>query len=218
MKSTILKGVVISALVSSASLAVAANTQQSTSPVQNFYVGANVGYLHTPWKDTVGTGHADPAIPDFDNWKNGNGGLGFGADLGYMFQPWIGVEAGWMHTPTVKVTVTPPGVPVALPETVINNNAFYAAVKLAHGLNVTNLSLFTKAGIGYQNTDVKNGGDKINNADTIGFFGSIGLDYAATQNIHVDGSVTLLTGYAKHDSHKFTTDLSYFNVGLSYHF
>ena len=215
MKSNIVKKAILSALVSAASCALAANHQESSGSMQKFYVGANIGYLHTPWKDIVGTPQSAPALND---WKNGNGGLGFGANLGYMFQPWVGIEGGWIHVPTVKVTVVPQGVPAPLPESEIKNNAFFTAIKLQHSLGATNLSLYTKVGLGYQDIEVKNGGVMIKNTNPIGVYGAIGVDYSVTQNILIGGSVSFLNGYTKHDKNQFATDLSYFNVGVSYLF
>ncbi len=215
MKSKIVKGALLSVLVSAASWAIAAEDhQQSSDPMQKFYVGANIGYLHTPWKD--GSDVQIVETISFSNWKDGNGGLGFGANLGYMFQPWIGIEGGWINVPTVKVTVT--AYKRQNPETEIKDNAFYAAMKLQHGLNVRNLSLYTKVGLGYQDVDVKNGGGMINNTGPIGVYGAVGLDYCVTQNILIDGSLAFLNGYARHDKGQFATDLSYFNVGVSYLF
>jgi opacity protein-like surface antigen len=214
MKSNMVKGAVLCVLVSAVSWAVAANHPQSSDPMQKFYVGANFGYLHAPWKD--GSDVEIPGTISFSDWKNGNGDLSFGANLGYMFQPWIGVEGGWMYVPTVKVTVTAHG--YTSPPTEIKDNAYYAAMKLQHGLNVRNLSLYTKVGLGYQDVDVKNGGGMINNTGPIGVYGAVGLDYGVTQNILIDGSVSFLNGYTRHDKGQFATDLSYFNVGVSYLF
>lgn len=133
-----------------------------------------------------------------------------------MFQPWIGIEGGWLYVPTVSVNVSALG--VQYPATDIKTNAFYTAIKLQHSLDVTNLSLYTKVGLGYQDVDVKNGGGMINNTGPIGVYGALGLDYCLTHNIVIDGSLTFLNGYTRHDKGQFATDISYFNVGVSYLF
>lgn len=213
MKNKILFGALTAALIGSVSITFAAQGAPATNAGQ-VYAGVNAGYMSTPWRDTIGGDANGPAR--FTDWKNGNGGFGLGAYVGYMLQPSFGVEVGVEHAPTVKTTVKVDGIP--FPESVIKNNAFYAAVKLIHKVGLNNTNLFAKAGIGYQNLNVQNGGGKMNSADTFGFYGAMGLDYAVTSQIHIDGSVSYLTGYAKHSVHKFTTDLVYYNVSVGYYF
>lgn len=54
IKIKIVKAALYSALVSATSWAMAAEDhQQSSDSMQKFYVGANIGYLHAPWKDAA---------------------------------------------------------------------------------------------------------------------------------------------------------------------
>ena len=209
MKSRVLKSVICMALVGASSVAMA-DQHSTTSQLHNVYVGVNLGYMSQPWRDTIGGDQAGRV--SFSNWKNGNGGFGFGAYAGYMLQPHLGLEAGWTHAPTTKTTVTAEG--RAFPETEIKNNAFYAAVKFTQKIGIQNTNVFGKAGVGLQSIKIKNGGGTVNDADTFGFYGALGLDYSATSNIHIDGSISYLTGFAKHSTHKFSTRLFYYNVSL----
>lgn len=64
-------------------------------PDNGVYFELSVGYAGLDWAD-----HYNYLDPDF--YSSGGGGFTFGADLGYQFNQYFGLELGWFWLPRVR--------------------------------------------------------------------------------------------------------------------
>jgi len=113
------------------------------APVEDsyFYVEGNIGYASQDFTDATFIG----AGPGFFG-PGSEGGWAYGADLGYMFNQYIGLEAGWTYLPRFANTSGNLG---NVGYDLRSTNGTWFVVKLVAPLT-ERLDGFFKAGIGYR--------------------------------------------------------------------
>jgi hypothetical protein len=208
---TLLKSVLLTSALLTSSLAFSQTPAQGDT-ASKFYVGANVNYTHSDWKAMLGANGTA-----FTDWKNGTGGVGFGAYAGYMLTNHIGAELGWNKSPTVDVSVTYTGPKTA---TKISTNMFYAAFVMANKMpGVSNLSMFLKVGPGFQKVHINNDASGLLNSMTaVGLYGATGVTYAATPNIGISLQAAGLSGQTDHNKGEFSTNPYIYSLSVAYLF
>ena len=109
-----------------------------------FYVEGNVGYASQDFAGSPfmgGPGAVGVLGP------GSQGGWAYGADIGYMFNQYVGAEVGWTYLPRFGSTSTGSAVPGSF--ILRSTNGTWIVLKLVAPLT-ENLDAFVKAGLGYR--------------------------------------------------------------------
>lgn len=184
----------------------------------NFYVGGRVGYGNNYWDNL----DYDIAFVDYDGDRiratrsTKHTGFAGGVEIGYAFNKFLAVEAGFMGLPRAKVNhqytvngqpfvTTFNGVPnYGYFDRSINNYAFDISGKISISfLGVDNVGLFAKAGVGFLQSRFKHNYD-----------GGYGYAYGAS----VLGSTFYLNPYEFYDSGYYGQHRNISNTNLTYGF
>lgn len=129
------------------------------APVDSyFYVEGSVGYAFQDFSNQASNVFATGAVPPpttapstGPNSDGATGGLAYGADFGYMFNQYIGVELGWTFLPRFTATAPPGFLLMGFPTGLQfrNAGAAWGVAKLVAPLT-ENFDAFFKAGVSYR--------------------------------------------------------------------
>lgn len=128
---------------------------QQQQPSENaIYLEGQLGYAFVDWSDFNSNNViGNSATANYAVTSNGNGGLSGGADLGYQFAKYFGVEGGWVYLPTVDARGTGNAVNSATVPTTsttdVSSWALYLAAKIMLPL-YDGINLYGKAGAAYR--------------------------------------------------------------------
>ncbi len=201
--------------ISSASIAGGdACMAQPASFTPHAYAEVMGGYANTAWENTTGTGDGTNAVLDYT--KNDNGGFVWGGDIGYQWTSWMAFELGGFMLPTTDITVTPNQEPSSSGD--IKGSIIYLAGKLSHPIK-DNMSLFTKAGVNYQDTRASDSLQfGISSNHYFGPFFGVGISYAFKPNLYAKVEYDRASGQADHSNDDYAPNPNIFVAGLGYSF
>lgn len=119
----------------------------SMAPSTGVYIDVDAGYAYTPWvtDQTTHIVNLESLAGTTVSYTNKNGGFTAGADLGYKFNQYFGLEAGWEYLPQFKATYS--GTTAGTIK--VNSGLAYAAFKLSAPL-YHKLAAFGKLGAAYR--------------------------------------------------------------------
>ena len=190
---------------------------QPTGFKRHAYAEVMGGYADTGWKNISGSG--DPQYVTLNYTKNDNGGFVWGGDLGYQMTSWFAIELGGFKLPTTDISVVPTNGPSASGD--IKGSIVYLAGKLSQPIN-NNMSLFTKAGVNYQDTNasdaLSSGSDGIKSNTYFGPFFGVGLSYTFKANLYAKVEYDRASGQANHNDQEYAPNPNIFVAGLGYTF
>ncbi len=215
-------GVVASLGMSSNTLAYFGETAAYDYP-SGFYLGLQLGYAQTWWKDLNGLTDAGLFIFDGSAGSTAAGRVLFG----YEFNEFFAVEMGYAYFRSGIVTVA--DTPIAGPNAEVYNKRMKSSTIDAVGkisLPLDNgFRLYTKAGIHYTMSNgaptfiggapwvVDDPNRKVANVT----FG-VGVGYAVTPAFSVDASWVYYRGNSDLSSDKYYPDTDFYSLGLTYKF
>ncbi len=126
--------------------AIAGGPHMPPAPVADsyFYIEGNFGYADQDFADTnVNT--VSSTIPVESN--GGSGGIAYGGDIGYMFNQYWGLEAGWTYLP--RFTNLGEATNVNLGWKLYNTQGVWMVAKIVAPVT-ENVDVFFKAGVSYR--------------------------------------------------------------------
>ncbi|MCB1827241.1 MAG: outer membrane beta-barrel protein [Coxiellaceae bacterium] len=144
-------------LGTTAAMAGGPDVMAAPAPVDSyFYVEANVGYAFQNYVNqasaAVGTVGVQILPLSGVQGDGASGGLVYGADFGYMFNQYIGLELGWTYLPRFAntfVSNVTAGATGLMGVSLRNAGAAWGALKLVAPLT-ENFDAFFKAGVSYK--------------------------------------------------------------------
>lgn len=179
MKKTLCVLATASAFAATAAIAGGPGPMAPPAPmsVAGVYINANAGY--GSW------GINAPSDVD-------HSGFMFGANLGYQFNEYFAVEAGYMYLPEVKGTTTIFGNTFNVQ---IDNYAIVAALKAMYPFT-PEWSIFAKLGTAYTHGSVSvNGSGSLADQSQWNFYAAAGVEYSFNPNVSVNvQAVVIPTG------------------------
>ena len=191
---------------------------QPTGFKRHAYAEVMGGYTDTGWKTITGTQLTSTLTLDYT--KNDNGGLVWGSDLGYQITSWFAIELGGFKLPTTDVSVVSTDPTFTSPGD-IKGSIYYLAGKLSQPIKY-NMSLFTKAGVNYQDTNttdnLSSDSDGINSNTFFGPFFGVGLSYTLKNNLYAKVEYDRASGQANHKDDEYSPNPNIFVAGLGYTF
>ncbi|MBV52664.1 MAG: hypothetical protein CL816_01200 [Coxiellaceae bacterium] len=190
---------------------------ESNSFARHAYLEVMGGYADTAWENTTGTQLSSTMTLDYT--KNDNGGLVWGGGIGYQWAPWVAAELGAFMLPTTEASIQFNGNTVASGD--IKGSIIYLAGKLSHPVK-EHISLFTKAGVNYQDTNAddafKSGSNGINSNTYFGPFFGVGMSYSLKSNFYAKLEYDRASGQANHSDDEYAPNPNIFVAGLGYTF
>ena len=164
-----------------------------------FYGNIASGYAITDWQNLLPSSH-------YTLTKNKNGGFSWGGSIGYNLRPWLAIELGSYKIPTTKVTTNG----------TIKEDIYYLAGRMSHELSPS-LSIYNKAGLGLQNTRIKEVA-YANSNTTVGPFFGVGINYNITHNLSSTLELDQASGHSDHDKYEFSANPTLVLAGIGYRF
>jgi len=182
-----------------------------TAPAPSYagiYVEGNAGYAVRNWLNDPLTVYGI-ARNSLSSHSNARGGFTGGVDVGYQFNQYFSVEAGWMYLPQVKGTVANT---VTIKTT---SGLAYAAGKGSLPI-YENTYIFAKMGAAYVYNRISNSGAHSRFWKPMW---AAGVQYYFNPNLSMNVQYMSVAGYHGTSTSKFTTpDANLFTVGLGYKF
>lgn len=188
------------------------------------YIEGNVGYALRNWlNDTSNVFGVAKSLGFLTSSSNGRGGFTGGADVGYQFNQYFSVEAGWMYLPRIKGTFN-----VSISGKVDSGLA-YGAFKITAPV-YENTYIFGKLGAGYvynsmrgfpagatfPSTDLTNG---VTDSKFWNPLWAAGIQYYFNPNTSINFQYMNIAGYHRSSDSNFSVpDAHLFTVGLGYKF
>ena len=163
-----------------------------------FYGNITSGYAITDWENSLPSSYTIT--------KNKNGGFSWGGSIGYNLRPWLALELGSYKIPTTKVTTNG----------TIKEEIYYLAGRMSHELSPS-LSIYNKAGLGLQNTRIKEV-DYANSNTTLGPFFGVGINYNIAHNLSSSLELDQASGHSDHDKYEFSANPTLVLAGINYRF
>lgn len=114
-----------------------------------FYTGVDVGYVNRNWDSAI-----DTTTVTQTNWRNMSGGFTAGADFGYLFNDYIGLELGWNYLPEMLLKINCRSTCITTDR--VSSSFYYSVFKFLIPVSTQNI-LFFKLGASYvKNQDYPN--------------------------------------------------------------
>lgn len=182
---------------------------QDNCKENGIYIDGMLGYAQTNWKNTLG------GITSTDislNWSRGSGSFTGGADIGYAFNRYIGVELGgfgWQQWTVsgIDTSVTPN---VRLQDTGRTYAVYVAAKFTVPAFNFDNFDFYAKAGAGYQKFSLSGnltGFNIVTNATShVGPMFAVGGEYWITNNFYATLQLTRFSGVDSNHVEAYSTN------------
>lgn len=118
------------------------------APVESyFYVEGSVGYAFQDYTNEYINDSQFPGGAATLHGDGASGGITYGADLGYMFNQYIGAELGWTHLPSFTGIL--PNTVTASTVSLSSSGAAWLVAKLVAPLTAS-FDAFFKAGVSYK--------------------------------------------------------------------
>lgn len=227
-----------------AAAALAGGPEYAPAPsYAGIYLEGNVGYAARNWLKSAPTPFG---ISNLSNVSGGGiastsnlrGGFTGGVDVGYQFNQYFAVEAGWMYLPRAKATFNTSDATfnavnsqsVATPFTAsVNSGLAYGAFKMSAPV-YENTYIFGKLGAGYVYNRAKGLPAGVTFSSTNGSAGvtrssywnplwAAGVQYYFNPSLSVNFQYMNIAGYSKASSKNFAApSTNLFTVGVGYKF
>lgn len=213
------------ASVGAMTAAVAGGPEYAVPSYAGVYVEGNLGYAYRPWENNVttifGLGNQ---VGVLSSTSNVNGGFTAGADIGYQFNQFFSVEAGWYYLPKISgkfganiAGVTPISVDVT-------SGLAYAAFKGTAPI-YNNTYIFGKLGAAYTYNDANvripasSGTATTTQSNFWNPMLAAGIQYYFTPSWSVNVQYAYIPGYQQSSSSRFLAPESQLiTAGLGYKF
>ncbi len=199
-----------------------AGEPEYTPSYTGFYIEGNAGYVYHPWLNDVTTFFGAVYSTGFVTGNSrGNGGFAGGVDLGYQFNEYVSIEAGWMYLARTSVTFAPAlgGGTVS-----VNSGLAYAAFKGMAPI-YENTYIFGKLGGAYTyNTfslgiQSSNGVTNVTNTNFWNPMFAAGLQYYFTPEWSINFQYAYVPGYRRSSGTKtIAPDSQLITAGIGYKF
>lgn len=214
-----------------ATAALAGGPEYAPAPsYAGIYLEGNVGYAARNWlKSTPTPFGALNLVPGvLSSTSNARGGFTGGVDVGYQFNQYFSVEAGWMYLPQVKGTINLGG-SIAPFQAKVSSGLAYGAFKMSAPV-YENTYIFGKLGAGYVYNRAKglpagttftstNGTAGVTRSNYWNPLWAAGVQYYFNPSLSVNFQYMNIGGYSKASSKNFAApSTNLFTVGVGYKF
>lgn len=229
---------ILSAVLASVAYAGDMGAVIQETPSQYVYIEGNVGYAFHPWKnDRATTVGLENQLGVLTNLSNINGGAVGGADIGFQFNRYLGIEGGWSYIPrasynrTSTVTLPVANTTFTLPQGLqvnINSGLAYIGLKGTVPL-FGKLDGFAKiaGAYSYNHTNVDVPASLVNtpvvhtthHSNYLNPLFGFGLQYPILENFRINVQYDYVPGYEAASANNFITPpIQLATFGLGYQF